>query len=219
MIHRGVKSGGMTDSLFSRRSTWGNVYVCIDGPVTEASARAAHYLWHRTNGEEPCPQSRKEVAAYQRLRECGTLDGWEYIGGGVDYDCLNDDGSVQGAHAGYHRKYGEPVCRPSLSQEARYNRKRKSGSAEGVAGLHFVYQYTFLDGDRYYGITSRQVRFRHINHLSADSAVGRKLRSGAGYVLETICECPNREAALEVERLAVMSGNPWGKILNAAVNR
>ena len=85
-------------------------YDCADRPVTEVAAGNGHYLFHyRREGDVPCPQSRKEAAAYERLRTGRTLDGWEYsvFKKAEEYDCVIDDGSAQHTHAAIHRKNGE----------------------------------------------------------------------------------------------------------------
>ena len=78
----------------------------------------------------------------------------------------------------------------------------------------FVYQITFLDGDRYYGITSRDPMVRWKEHQGKDSLLGKKLRSGIVFITEVLCVAPNRRIALDIERMAIQSGNPWGALLN-----
>ena len=77
-----------------------------------------------------------------------------------------------------------------------------------------VYQITFLNRDRYYGITYATLEHRLRQHRWQNSRVGKRMKSGEAFTAEVLCLAPTRKQALEIERLAVRSGNPWGKVLN-----
>ena len=85
-------------------------------------------------------------------------------------------------------------------------------------GAVVVYAHMFADGDRYYGATAqRPPEYRWLSQWSEQSPVGRKMRTGIPFVSEVLCVAPDRATAERIERLAVLSGNPHGQIINTRV--
>ena len=98
----------------------------------------------------------------------------------------------------------------NISLSERFPALRRLGTRRSV----LVYQVTFLSGDRYYGITSRTLTERLAQHRGGGTRVGRRMNAGETFTVEVLCVAPTRKQALEIERLAIKSGNPWGKVLN-----
>ena len=201
-------------------------YEC--GEAVEATEpNVAHYAWHLYNGTECCPRSRKEFAwskAQDREErvikdfdwqpknmggyECGTAEDAErptsshYSYDMTHYGKACDKAKVEGAWAAKERSLGRPV--PDYEPYSDLDWDAPTS----------VYQYTFLDGDRYYGITSRRPEVRWQHQTRENSRLGEKIRSGVPYTTEVLCVAPDRRQAVEIERLAIKSGNPWGNLLN-----
>ena len=201
-------------------------YIC--GDAADATGPSyAHYKWHRNRGTDPCGKARHENGWAEAQHRVGhPLETYEprYRDG---YECgpAEDAEGPTTRHAQWHRKAGTPVCGKALAEDSWYVMEKDYGKGidytygEGVMdGPTTVYQYTFLDGDRYYGRTGKKVERRWEEHEVADTPVGRKIRSGMAFVTEVLCVAPNRRMAMEIERMAIKSGNPWGKILNIIHN-
>ena len=102
----------------------------------------------------------------------------------------------------------------SLSERWRLLSERFPAVRPGPRRSVLVYQITFLSGDRYYGITSRTLPERLAQHRRGGTRAGRRINQGEAFTAEVLCVAPTKKEALEIERMAVRSGNPWGKVLN-----
>ena len=197
---------------------------------TEADAVAPsrnHYKWHKYAGTPVCGLAQREygwaIAESHAGRVIEDYQPARHQGG---YVCgaAADAESASGGHYGWHRWFGTQPCAKSLAEKAWEAAERRAGRkldshvpfAQDVPTT--VYQITFLDGDRYYGLTSLLPETRWKEHQVADTPVGRKIRSGTVFVTEVLCVAPNRRQAAEIERMAIKAGNPWGNLLNIQHN-
>ena len=198
-------------------------YQC--GTAEDAGApSSAHYAWHRRQGEEPCGKAIREHSLVGVLRRLGEIpEGYEPVSnhrGG--YECDSEEAATvpSTAHYEWHRRQGDEPCGMSRWEYNWATAERKHGQPipdwkpYGWDTPTCVYQISFVDGDRYYGITSHQPELRWREHANADTPVGRKIRSGVIFVTEVLCVAPNRRMAMEVETMAIKAGNPWGNLLN-----
>ena len=194
-------------------------YECgEEADATEAGT--GHSAWHKRRKEEPCGKAKAESRLYQR-KHYG-YEGRVYY----DHQCgeMEDAVYASTAHVLWHRKRGEVSCDKGLEEARRSRLKHSNGQMRLPMKVmnwnrrHWVYQITFLNGDRYYGITLKMPKYRWEEHLRDKSILGEMMRSGLPYTAEVICETPNRREARRVERMAIASGNPWGRILNIQHN-
>ena len=177
----------------------------------------AHRTHHRNQGEAPCPLSLMEQTAHSYQTTNG--EAWQE----KIWNCAADDGSVQCDHHNYHRRITKsPQCEPARLQNRRYHRQYRTGTPEETdrtMRAHKVYQFTFLNGDRYYGITFTTMKERLRRHLATTGyEIGDRLRNGEAYVLDVLCEAPDQAAAQKLERMMIRAGNPHGRILNIRHN-
>ena len=144
------------------------------------------------------------------------LPGWSASGSGcvVRQVLAHLDERGRMAQKPRHPSEGRPPeCEFSVSNislSERFPALRRPGTRRSW----LVYQVTFLSGDRYYGITSRTLNERLSQHRRGGTRAGRRINRGEAFTAEVLCVAPTKQQALEIERLAVRSGNPWGKVLN-----
>ena len=208
-----------------------NQWVC--GPAEAATGPGrGHRDWHSRNGTEPCPKSIREATwSWAERREGRPLPDYQpkftrKMGGHV---CGPAEAATEGsyAHYGWHRWNGTPICGKAQHEwrwrQAEYRINAIIEDYEPFAELNWdvptsVYMIAWEDGTRYYGITHKPVEDRVYDHSISDRPVGDKLRSGMEHKVETLCVAPNRWVAMEIETLAIRSGNPWGELLNRQHN-
>ena len=189
-------------------------YLCEPHP--DWIPNSAHRSRHLSAGETPCGWSLLELQAH-RYQQRGDPFA-ERI-----FNCAWDDGGTDEGHYQWHRKPDKPpTCDVARAQYMRYHRIYRTGTTELGDRLdrpHRVYQITFLDGDRYYGITARTLNHRLTGHLSLEGyEVGDRLQAGEPYTMEQLCETPDGREAQVLERMMVRSGNPWGRVINRVHN-
>ena len=202
-------------------------YEC--GPAEAATGPSLkHYKWHRNRRTAICELSRREAAWYQAERRVGHAIAEYSPLSPLGFECGTADDAERPSfrHYMWHRRRGTAQCGLSRAEWAWYNICNNDGRLPDGAGFvrlqwdipTAVYQYSFVDGDRYYGITSRDPATRWMEHQYDQSPLGEKIRSGAVFVTEVLCVAPDRYRALEIEEMAIKAGNPWGRLLNRTHN-
>ena len=197
--------------------------------------QSAHYAWDLTHKGKACDKARAEVAWYRAQIEAGyplpdykpRKNNWE------GWECGPADAATGPSqkHYGWHFENGTEPCGLSLAENAwrayelrtgkpapDYKYKDHHGGAPDWDAPTCVYQHTFLDGDRYYGI-SAEPHTRWLKQRREPTPLGDKMRSGAIFITEVLCVAPNRRMAEEIEKIAIKAGNPWGSLLNVAHNK
>ena len=185
-----------------------------------------HYDWHRYHQTPQCGKAKVERNWLEAEQSAGhPLPDYEPVRNMDGYECGTADEAVgpSTGHYHWHRRNGEDPCGKAIREHSWKGAERAAerplpdyepNTMYDPDAETFVYQITFIDGDRYYGVTSRNPEVRWREHRGTDTPLGRKLRSGTMFMTEVLCVAPNRRLALEVERMAIKSGNPWGSILN-----
>ena len=204
-------------------------YIC--GSADEATGPStAHYSWHRKRDTEPCDKSIREASWYSHEKYVGYPVADYKQRELVTYQCgpAEEAEGASSGHYGWHKWWETEPCPKSKKEQAWYAAEARLGHSlpdyeyYGTLDKNVptsVYQYSFVDGDRYYGITCRDVETRWLEHQQADTLVGDKIRSGILFATEVLCVAPDRYQAEDIERLAVKSGNPWGRLLNIQHNQ
>ena len=190
-----------------------------------------HYDWHLRRNTAPCGKARREASWSCAERRAGhPLPDWKpryNLKGHICEDAVAAQ-TASRAHYDWHHYWDTPPCGKATAEFAWWTLEKKRGyaipdyDAETRMGTDWdapttVYQHTFIDGDRYYGISSNP-EYRWQQQKWETSPLGDKLRSGAMFITEVLCVAPNRRMAMEVERMAIKSGNPWGRLLNRIHN-
>ena len=133
-------------------------------------------------------------------------------------------------HLNKHYKYPElygPPCEPSYIETAwarsgHNNTTLRGRRPPGQTAPRIVYRFLFQDGSVYYGETWKTAEQRLDGHLRQPYPIGRKLRTGMPYQLDTLFQCPSRPAAKRLEKFLInlrkQVRNPKGELLNVAHN-
>ena len=208
-------------------------YVCGTAD-TATRPDTSHYEWHRRHKTPACDKSKAENAwHYAEYRAGHSLPDyqWKPRTKSDGYKCgtAEEATSPNGNHYAWHLNSKIKPCDKSKKEKAWYIAELKKGKPlpdyvyKGPLDWDVptsVYQITFIDGDRYYGITALvDVEERVREHQKADSPVGDKIRSGVVFIAELLCVAPDRYKALEIEKMAIKSGNPHGSLLNRQHNQ
>ena len=204
-------------------------HICI--PHDPVRPNKAHYAYHRGQGEPGCFQSKKEQSAYEYKRtHNGSLVGWDYSPvSGYESDC-GTTGPIVPTMVHYKKdkdRFGEACDRAKL-EASLYRHKHRHGTTEGWTPnlfrrgqrmKHRVYKIVFLlNYDWYYGITCMPIEERIDGHIAGDKEAGMRIAEGELYLVEILCELPNKKEAEAVERVMIRSGNPYGRLLNIREN-
>ena len=181
------------------------------------------YKWHKGRGETPCGRAYAEAAWYAAERkEQRAIPDWEPVHHYGGYQCGPADAAEEPSsrHYWWHERNKTEKCPKSLAERAWLEREKAAGRP-----LEFdvpydwdvpysVYQYTFLDGDRYIGVTQRKPEERWKAQQLENSRLGEKLRTGAAFITDVLCVAADKQQALRIERALIKAGNPYGNLLN-----
>ena len=185
-----------------------------------------HSHWHRRLGTPLCGKARTELNWYAAERKAGrSLPDYKPVRNYAGYECGPAEAATgpSAGHYKWHRRYDTAQCGLALREMAWRNAEVTAGhpipdyephSMFDPEAQATVYQITFLDGDRYYGVTAREPETRWREHWGRQSPLGEKMRSGVPFVTEVLCVAPTRRQAREIESMAIKAGNPWGAIIN-----